>query len=66
MSKSDTIVEISENANAILALVQAADKLQEKMNGIKEQTAKLDQEYNELLLMRDALHTKAKQLYHQR
>lgn len=66
MSKSDTIVEISENANAILALVQAADKLQEKMNGIKEQTAKLDQEYNELLLMRDALHTKAKQLYHRR
>ena len=63
---SDIIVEISENANAILALVQAADKLQEKLDGIRLQTAKLDQEYNELLLMRDALHTKAKQLYHQR
>lgn len=58
-----TIVEISKNAQEILALIQAADKLQKQMDDIKDQTRKLDQQYDELLLMRDAMHNKAKSIH---
>ena len=61
-----TIVEISKNAQEILALIQAADKLQEQMDDIKDQTKKLDQQYDELLLMRDALHNKARSIHRSR
>ena len=61
-----TIVEISKNAQEILALIQAADKLQEQMNSIKDQIKKLDQQYDELLLMRDALHNKARSIHRSR
>ena len=61
-----TIVEISKNAQEILALIQAADKLQEQMNSIKGQIKKLDQQYDELLLMRDALHNKARSIHRSR
>lgn len=60
------IVEISKNAQEILALIQAADKLQEQMNSIKDQIKKLDQQYDELLLMRDALHNKARSIHRSR
>ena len=61
-----TIVEISKNAQEILALIQAADKLQEQMNSIKGQIKKLDQQYHELLLMRDALHNEARSIHRSR
>lgn len=61
-----TIVEISKNAQEILALIQAADKLQEQLNSIKAQIKKLDQQYDELLLMRDALHNKARSIHRSR
>lgn len=61
-----TIVEISKNAQEILALVQAAEKLQKQMDDIKDQTKKLDQQYDELLLMRDALHNKARAIHRSR
>ena len=61
-----TIVEISKNAQEILALVQAAEELQKRMDDIKDQTKKLDQQYDELLLMRDALHNKARAIHRSR
>lgn len=63
---SDILVEISKNASEILALAQAAEKLEEEMEGIKQQTKALDQQYDELLVMRNALHEGMKRLYNNR
>ena len=61
-----TIVEISKNAQEVLALIQAADKLQEQMESIKDQVKKLDQQYEELLRTRNALHNRARAIYRSR
>lgn len=60
----DTIVEISTNAKGILALIEAADAEQKEMDKLCEQIRELESQYDQRLKIRDAMHTKAKALYH--